>query len=337
MFRRSAPGHIRLIDSRWGTRFFSAAYPVLSRTRFWEFLDTDYAEYKLHKETAPQISFTEEEEAKGKALLAEMGITNKDWFVCFHARDGAYLRKWRPELSEFWDKNDWRNNPVKDYFDALDFITEQGGYALRMGAIVEEPLDPERNPRVIDYATQYRSDFLDIFLISKCRFFIGTNSGLAWVPPVFGVPVVMIDYTPYSHSRLYNDIMVPRLLVTQDNGRPVSFAEAMEKEFYSRSRDTSKKGNKNPHLFAYGQSDSEDILMACKDMFDMLEKRQPEPEARELQNLYAETYLNHLPDYDLAAKVSARWAVKHRDLIVPEAPVEKNSQKQPSPACPSAS
>ena len=50
---------------------------------------------------------------------------------------------------------------------------------------------------VIDYAnSQYRSDFMDIYLTSKCEFFISSGGGLDGVAVIFDKPILYINYVP---------------------------------------------------------------------------------------------------------------------------------------------
>jgi len=325
MFKRQAPKGVHIYDSAIGTRLIFALRPIIKRTRFWEAMKTDYTGYKLFSKKVHTLEFTADEEALGQEALHKMGISKDDWFVCFHARDGSYLRKWRPGLNEAWAKNDWRNNDVSTYFDALDFITERGGYALRIGATVSDPLPATRDAKIIDYASEYRSDFMDIYLSAKCRFFLGTASGPAWVPTVFHVPVVVIDHAPYSHSRQPGSIIIPRPIAEHDTAKTVPFHEAQNAGFYVASRTSSPGTATNLYLYGWGQSDAIDVLDACKDMFDQLDGTAVDSDGKWLQEHYADTYLSHLPDYQLAAKIGARWAKRHRHLIVePEEPLPRD-------------
>lgn len=53
--------------------------------------------------------------------------------------------------------------------------------------------------RVVDYAHHpERSPELDLFLAARCRFFIGTSSGLALVATVFSRPVLYTNLHPPS-------------------------------------------------------------------------------------------------------------------------------------------
>lgn len=318
MFQRAAPPGVWVIDSKLWTRVVFAWRRILSETRFWERMDTDYGEYKLFTDVAPRTPFTPDEEKRGEAALHALGIGHDDWFVAFHARDGAYLRQWRPELESYWQGNDWRNNDVDAYGDALHHITGEGGYAIRFGAVVDGELPKAWDPRIIDYPNIARSEFMDIYLAAKCRFFLGTASGPAWVPTVFGVPTVVVDHVPYSHSRPPGDLIIPRPIVRHEDNKPVTFFEAAQNGFFVSSRTTSPRDAENLHLYTWGSCDSQDILDGCLDMLDQLEGRPVDEEARSIQTYYADTYLSHLPDYELAAKISPRWAKRHRQLIVGE-------------------
>ena len=54
-----------------------------------------------------------------------------------------------------------------------------------MGSKVKDKLNTN-NPKILDYANmEIRSDFLDIYLASKCKFCISTDYGLDEVMVIF--------------------------------------------------------------------------------------------------------------------------------------------------------
>lgn len=61
-----------------------------------------------------------------------------------------------------------------------------------MGVIVKEALNTT-NPMIIDYATKSSTDFLDIYLGAKCRFFLGSTGGINAVPRIFQRPVAYVN------------------------------------------------------------------------------------------------------------------------------------------------
>jgi putative glycosyltransferase (TIGR04372 family) len=40
---------------------------------------------------------------------------------------------------------------------------------------------------------------MDVFLLGSCRFFVGTNSGVSYVPPIFGRPCLYTNWCALDH------------------------------------------------------------------------------------------------------------------------------------------
>ena len=318
MWKRTRGFPVRFVESYLGTWLMIAWRPILVKTRFWEPTTVTATEYYLYNHTEPVLSFTEDEEKKGRALLADMGIGDDDWFVCFNARDGAYFRDWRPELEDYWQMIDFRNVDIGKFLSAAEYVASRGGFAVRYGAGVENPLPETGNPRIIDYATKCRSDFMDIYLAAKCRFFIGTCSGPIGIASAFNVPVLSVSHFPFNYAYYRRcDIFIPRLLVTPESGRRVPFGEAKQAGYYV-GWEMASSIDKNMHLFDMLAVDPDDILDGCKDMLESLEGRAPPAPAREIQDVYADQYLSDYAGYEFAAQIGPRFVIKYRDLIVPE-------------------
>ena len=60
---------------------------------------------------------------KGGELIKKFGIDENQWFVCLHVR----------ESGSKVDKENFRNFKIQEYFKAIEYITEQGGYVFRVG------------------------------------------------------------------------------------------------------------------------------------------------------------------------------------------------------------
>ncbi|MFQ5771573.1 MAG: TIGR04372 family glycosyltransferase, partial [bacterium] len=133
------------------------------RLPFW---DNEYYEFN---NTEPNLSFTISEEEEGKKLLRKMGIDDNSWFVCFHSRDSVYFSNQWNELyssAKDWSYHDYRNADIRNYLEAAKYIASLGGFAVRIGYGVGEELPDINNPRIIDYASNYRTDFGDIYLLA---------------------------------------------------------------------------------------------------------------------------------------------------------------------------
>ena len=159
--------------------------------------------------TIPNISFTKEEEAYGFKLINKLGIPNDCKFVCIHNRDSAYLDSTNPYPNVDWGYHKFRDFSIKDFKLTIDKLIQRGYFVIRMGSIVKEHLNYS-DKKYIDYSNSiYQSDFLDIFLSSKCKFFISSDSGISAIPEVFKVPVVNVNKTllrgmhRWSHKSIF--------------------------------------------------------------------------------------------------------------------------------------
>lgn len=289
MWKRRKGFPVTFVESRWGARLMFAWRPILKRTRFWEACRTDHCQYRLFAETDPILSFTDEEEEKGREALAGMNIGEDDWFVCFHARDQAYFMKWRPEYTDHWETMGSRNVDVLNFLDAAKHVASLGGYALRYGAGVDQPLPDTGEPRIVDYAVEHRSDFMDVYLAAKCHFFIGSASGPDSLSNIFNVPLLCVNRQPYNQTRYHRkSVIVPRLLTTRDGSRRVGYREAQEAGYFVGWTEASWVHEKMD-LYETQETGPEDILDGVRDMIDLLEGREPPAEAREIQDYVRKT------------------------------------------------
>lgn len=181
----------------------------------------------LYEQIPPHVSFTHEEEKRGLEELRKMGISNESKFICFINRDSAYLNSIKPNTD--WSYHNYRNCDGYKFIVAAEELIRRGYFAIRMGSIVKESLNTN-NPRIIDYATKYRTDFMDIYLCSKCYFFISPGIGLDAVPALFRRPILYANFIPFEqiHSWGSNYLFIPKKLRLTSEKRFMTFREILE-------------------------------------------------------------------------------------------------------------
>lgn len=152
------------------------------------------------------LAFTPQEREHGNKLESIMGL--HDWWVCLHARDNTYLST--IDTKTDWQYHNFRDCDIKTYMPAAQQIQQAGGTAVRMGAVVSEPLSTDAP--AIDYACQHRSDFGDIWLLANCRYLLGSCTGVTQIATVFGVPVAIANWTHLEFTTCFrgSDIMIPK-------------------------------------------------------------------------------------------------------------------------------
>ena len=220
---------LHVFENRILLKLYNSIKPYSRASKIWIDLPFETNEYDEFNNVSPQLSFTKEEEVRGTAILARMGIENGEPFVCFHARDKAYLDIFRPQRSrEEWSYHDFRDCDINNYLSAAEYLANKEIYAIRMGAIVEKKIST-MNDRVIDYANCFRSDFGDIYLPSKCKFFLGNTSGNRLISTIFNVPIAFANSVPLGDIALgKNDLFIPKKYWSTEKKRLLTFREIIK-------------------------------------------------------------------------------------------------------------
>ena len=163
-------------------------------------VDDVFIQFKNH------LTFTKNEEDLGAKFLKKMGLKNNQQFVCVLARDDGYLDRAYP-LND-WSYHQLRNDHISNFSKAINLLNERGYYVFRMGKFVKQK-SKIRGPMFMDYAcSDYRSDFLDIFLGAHCHFLLSSSCGYQAIPMLFKKPLACISF-PFSqmytwHSNCIN-------------------------------------------------------------------------------------------------------------------------------------
>jgi putative glycosyltransferase (TIGR04372 family) len=160
------------------------------------------------------LNLTEADRERGWECLERLHMPPNAWFIGLHVREGKTSQR------------GFRDADISGYLTAIETIVKRGGWIIRMGDPSMIPLPPMEH--VIDYAnSKERSDWMDVFLWACCRFFIGTQSGPAWVPPTFGIPCVATNWTFFSRRWFGQDLFIPKLLWSENEKRYLTFAESL--------------------------------------------------------------------------------------------------------------
>lgn len=312
--------HMPVLETWLPTRLVSASIPLFRRTRFHASLTFTNEEHREWSLGTPTLSFTSAEEDEGRDALHRMGIGDDDWFVCFQSRDPTYELTREGFGVPSLGRPSNRDCRIENYLPAARWIVEQGGHALRMGAAVDAPLGDE-GPGIVDYAAGYRSEFLDVYLAARCRFFLGNSSGLFCVPLVFNVPVAVANYLPYACVGLgRTTLYTPKLLRRTSDGSLLTFPEIrdlglMHGDIHEHRRNVDGTSFYADHGLEWVENDAEDVLGLCMDMMDRVEGRTPDAEVRELQDAYHALYAGSSHDTPYAGRIGLRFIRRHRHLL----------------------
>lgn len=178
----------------------------------------------------PIISYTSDEIDTATHKLEQLGIPGD--FVCIFARDNAYLK------AQYGGSyyNDIRNMDIKSFEASEEYLYKNNIKTIRMGKTTDQPIDL---PNCIDYAANYHSDFMDLYLLGHCKFYAGSLSGITAISQMQNVPTVLLGVVQLGiHNSLpyrSSDIYVPKKIYSHTENRMLTFTEMWDAEISARN------------------------------------------------------------------------------------------------------
>ena len=174
----------------------------------------------------PIVDFRKEEIEIGKNYLRKIGTSEYN-FICFSARDSSYLNKYNTTVD--WNYHSFRDCNIFNYLFSMKEMSKKNFYCFRMGSEVIKKLE-HTNPKIIDYAnSEDQSDFLDIYLGSRCFFSVHSNSGITIIPEAFYRPIAYVNWPDISDLQNNNNsLFIPKKYYSTKDQRFLTFKEIAE-------------------------------------------------------------------------------------------------------------
>ena len=237
----------------------------------------------LYYSTNVHLNFTSEEESRGQKILEDIGIKSHEKVVCLIVRDSAYLNA--EQGSSNWEYHSYRDTDIRNYEQVVDQLIEKGYWVLRMGKLVSHRLSV-KHPRFVDYANcDWKSEFLDIWLLARSTFCVSTSTGLDSVADVYRKPIAFVNFLPLAYFQTWSSCVVaPANLVWNDTGRRLNCEEHLIHS-YMRSEDYLEAGIRVSELT------SQDILDVVLELEERISGHwESPPEEYMLQEKFWELY-----------------------------------------------
>jgi putative glycosyltransferase (TIGR04372 family) len=260
--------------------------------------------YRVHRKWAdrpPLLSLSPEDQIWADDALTRLGLPEKAWFVCIHAREAGF--------SAIDEKlHGHRNSEIENTNTAVLEIIRRGGWVVRLGDPTMKPMSLA--PQIIDYAHHpMKSARLDVVLCARARFILGNTSGICLVGTVFGVPSALANMIPITAMGIgKRDISIPKMLWSRALRRNLSLEEIKSEglasaQYYDQYLEAEVRPDENS---------ASDILELTKEMFDSLEiKNAQYPEAQQLQSQFLERLCLGDYSYGCASRPGERFLQRH--------------------------
>ena len=266
-------------------------------------------EFSLGIET---FSFSEKQKIYGESVLKRMPIPQNKKIVTIFARDSSYLSHTYPKID--WSYHSYRDCDIETYIKSIKFLISKNYVVIRVGSEYSKKLNFV-DENYFEYSlSDYKSAFMDLFIIYKSKFVLGSSSGATNVSTLFNVPFLVVNFAPFVESPLGKEDIFIQKKTINSKGEIVPY-----KNIISDSRHYSWNGNKMEHLYGirYLDNSAEEILDATIEMDNIvngdfvLNKNQ-----KKLLERYQNEYCQKNDWSNRFAPISINWLEKNYYLYL---------------------
>ena len=258
----------------------------------------------------PSISFLAEEESEGQRFL-DNHLLVKNNYVCYTVRTESYYLA-RMSEGVILKPQTLRNPSEHTYLEVAKSLTSNGMSILRMGKDLSSKLEKMRYPRVIDYASDFRNDFLDIFLIKYCKYAFVGNTGIVWLRWLWNLPNVHGDSYLIARNQIKGDLFVLQRVWLERENRFATFKEMLLMPGYSEEKHQEYLGVR------LVKNTVEEIKAVCDEMNARIDGTWVTTEEdEELQRRYQELIVKYSnkPEWNGRGRIGAQFLRENQDLL----------------------
>ena len=255
-------------------------------------------------------AFTEEEESLGKKFLVSNGL-KPNQFICYTVRSESYYLARIAEAQVI--KPQTFRNPSEDvYLKVAESLIKDGFKILRMGKDLDRKLDKGVYPKILDYASQLRTDFLDIYLLKQCKFLLNGATGLISPRWIWNLPSVTCDsYLIWRNQLCYDIFLLQRVWMKREN-RFLTFTEMLSLPGYSEEKHQPGLG------VELVKNTFEEIKDACDEMNARIDgswvtTKEDEDLQRRYQDLIVK--FSDKPTWNGRGRIGAKFLRDNQDLL----------------------
>ena len=191
-------------------------------------------------------------------LVYQLGIPPNAWFVCLHVRESGFRND--------KGRREYRNSNINSYIPAINHITSNGGWVVRMGDDSMSKLPNLKN--VIDYPhTSFKSELMDLVLIKLCYFFIGCQSGIFDVAKLFNKPVLLVNMINWTWGGPlhYQDRGILKHLYSKNKKRYLSINEMYTSDWSVQNINSTVNSD-----YSFADNTEQEIFDAVNEYYKLL-------------------------------------------------------------------
>ena len=182
-------------------------------------------EYDVLIKTNSIISFSPNEKYIAEEISKKIGLLSDDKFICFASRSKDYKNE-TVEIN--------RNSNIDNQIEAINYLISNNYKAVRLGKNNFTKLKWS-NDKIIDLSfSEFKSDFFDLYLMSKCKFFLTSAGGINYMASFMRKKVLLVDFYAFDHlqdhSMAFTPILLPKKIYSKKENRFLSYGEIFERD-----------------------------------------------------------------------------------------------------------
>ena len=179
--------------------------------------------YLINTNLESDIDLQKNEITKSESFLETLGITKNDKYVCLHVRDDLYYND--PKRRPF------RNSNIENYIDLINHLIKKNYFVIRLGSQNKKFNFKEK--KFIDYSSfDNKKDYIELFLIKNCDFFIGTQSGPLSVAALFNKPIYFTNavriFESFFPLNNHKSVTILKTVRWKKNNKKISLKEFIQ-------------------------------------------------------------------------------------------------------------
>ena len=151
-------------------------FPALGLENFYNYDKVDFDNIKKFKDFNLDFLIPNKFYKKSEDILTKLNVDRDAKIVCIHVRDSAFHNDKK--------RRTYRNSNIENYYETINYLLDKGYYVFRLGLIAEKKMQIFREkffdlPYLI---SSFEIEFLQFYLVEKCKFFIASESGPQYLP-----------------------------------------------------------------------------------------------------------------------------------------------------------
>lgn len=235
--------------------------------------------------TAPSVTLPQEKRQKGDALLEQLGVPLDAPIVLYHCRSAEYVSSTYQTLGSSLEETryGYRNANPHSFDESAKELARKGYYIVKVG-IDSKPWHLTGSG-FLDFALRRKNEWMDLYLFNRCKFFVGTTSGIYALADLFRKPIVFTNFAPLGHVYSWSPryLTIFKKLRDLESGEIVPTSRLLGSELgWTIHWEKIPKGR-----YVYEDNSTEEICSAVSEMALRFETNWDEdPSALELQSRF---------------------------------------------------